>query len=101
MKAEILEVTACELNSYTSKEFYTFEVYEFENKFIMVPSETTNDWFFASRAEIEPCGNAVVEKIVGTGKFIHFTEEELQESIEGSLAEFGPRGLSFSSSSKN
>jgi hypothetical protein len=89
MKAKVLEVTARELNVEEQQEFYTFKAYEFQTGLIMIPSETTNDWFFARRKEIEPCGNAVTEKVEETGKFTEFTAEELKESIEGSASEFG------------
>lgn len=90
MKAKILIVYAQELNP--EEEFesrYSFKVYEFSNGAIMVPSNTSHDWFFCSRDEIEPCGNAVTENVEDTEEVVTFSLETLKDAIFGSIGEFG------------
>jgi hypothetical protein len=91
MKAQKLIVTARELNySETGeKDSYHFPVYEFENGLILVVGDTTNDWFFDSRDEIEPNGTAVTESVQETGEFSDWDKGDLIESIKASLNEFG------------
>ena len=68
---------------------YQFPVWEFENGAVLVPSSTTNDWFFNAREDIEPNGTAVVIATFDTEETQEFTKAELKESIEGSEREFG------------
>jgi hypothetical protein len=85
--AKILEVTACELNG--ESEPYTFSVMEFENGLIIVPSDTTQDWFFKDRESIEANGNDVVTGVIDTGEVSEWTPESLAISVKGSISEFG------------
>ena len=90
MEAKILIVHAQELNPEGEFEArYSFKVYEFPNGAIMVPSDTSHDWFFCSRDEIEPCGTAITESVEDTGETITFSLETLNDAISGSIGEFG------------
>lgn len=64
--AKVLKVTAQELTPYNESGEcveYVFNALEFCNGLVMVPSDTTNDWFFASSEDVEPGGMAVVTDI--------------------------------------
>jgi|LakMenEpi03Aug12_release.lakeMendotaPanAssembly.Ray.scaffolds.fasta_scaffold230410_3 hypothetical protein len=89
MKAQILTITASNINDHTEDSSYTFDVFEFENGLIQVPSVTCNDWFFDCRENIECCGNDIVREIVDTGKLIEISVSSLAETIEESQGEFG------------
>ena len=84
--AKKLEITAQELNHPDQQ--YTFVAYEFENGLILVPGDSTPDWFFNNRDEIQPSGNAVVDSIAEAGVEVTFTTEELQESLEAYVKEY-------------
>lgn len=87
MKAQVLTVFTRELNEEGSGS--SFEVYEFENGLILVPGESTNDWFFANRESIQASGNDVVDSVEESGRFVEFTPSELKTAVERSQAEFG------------
>ena len=70
-------------------ETYSFKAYEFANGAILIPGESTNDWFFDSRDEYEPNGTDVNESIEETGETTTFFTDKLAHSIEGSESEFG------------
>lgn len=86
IQAKVLLVTAKELNDDYQ---YNFKVYEFSNGLILVPGSTTNDWCFADRNEIEPCGTAVVTSIEETEEVEEWSSSDLLRSIQGSISEFG------------
>ena len=90
LTAKVLEV-ACEelVQGESSSPRYTFKAIEFWNGLILVQSDTTNDWFFGSRDEIDACGNAQVTGVVETGETEEWTSEEVLRSIQGSIREFG------------
>ena len=94
MNAQKLVVTANALNPELDEDAintgeYTFPVWEFENGVILVPSETTNDYFFNSREEIEANGLDVVVSVEATGEYIEWSIEEIDEAIAGYQDEFG------------
>lgn len=67
----------------------SYPVYEFENGLILVPSDTTNDWFFRSQNNIEGCGNDIYIKCHSTGKEISWTKKQLSQAWGNSVSEFG------------
>jgi hypothetical protein len=74
---------------------YSFSAYEFDNGAIMVPGETTADWFFSSRNEYEPNGLDINE-IIEDSQFNRtrdWSSEELIESIAKSVSEFGKEAI--------
>jgi hypothetical protein len=90
--AKILKVTAKDLDVVgdpSAPKPYTFNVYEFQNGLIMVKGESTNDWFFSSREEIEPNGMAEVLSVEETGETSIFPIDSLIKSMRGSIREFG------------
>jgi hypothetical protein len=90
LTAQVLTVTATPLNEEIEENGeYTFTVHEFSNGLILVPGDTTNDWFFGSRDEIEPCGTDRVIAVEDSGKRKVWTAAELLGSIQGSIREFG------------
>jgi hypothetical protein len=91
--AKILEVTACQ-NGFSPdgepiNDSYQFKVYEFSNGVIMVPGETTYDWFFVDRKNIQANGMDEVGDIEDTGKTVNFSDSQLTESIENSQGCWG------------
>lgn len=84
---KVLEVTAQELDEKGSQ--YTFEALELENGVILIPGESTNDWFFENRDSIEPSGTATTVSVEDSGETRIWTVKELKTSIEGSISEFG------------
>ena len=86
LQAKTLIVNCRELNDPYE---FNFKAYEFSNGLILVESNTTNDWFFANRDLIEPCGTAVVTSIEDGGTEMEFTTESLLKSIQGAISEFG------------
>ena len=66
-----------------------FEVWEFSNGAILVPGESTNDYFFNNLEEITPNGNDVVINIQSTEETADWSNNEIFESIKGSYREFG------------
>ena len=91
MKATKLIVTAQETDSATlsTSSTYNFPVWEFENGLILVPSDSTNDWFFESRDEIEANGLAEIVEVEETETTSDWSVEDLNDAIEGSQSEFG------------
>jgi hypothetical protein len=89
--AKVLEVEVEELNlGDNSQSEYTFNAYEFTNNgVVMVLGSTTNDYFFIDCDSIEANGNGVVIAVNETDRTVEFTVEQLAESIEGSVGEFG------------
>jgi hypothetical protein len=91
MKAKILEVIAVNPNENPGDgdSSYAFKVYEFSNGLIQVPCDTTHDYFFDSKENIQCNGTDVVKERLETGEFIDISVEMLEESIKGSEEEFG------------
>ena len=94
MNAKKLIVTAKALNPELDGNIvdageYTFPVWEFENGAILVPCESTNDYFFNSRNEIEANGNDIINSVEETDEEIQWTTEEIKEAITASESEFG------------
>lgn len=91
LTAKVLEVTAktCYDESHNDGEEYTFEVYEFDNGLILVPGESTNDWFFESSDDIQASGNDEIVSVNELSRTSDFTPKELLQSIQGSMREFG------------
>ena len=88
LTAKILTVHTAKLND-DNAAAGEFKVYEFDNGLILVPSASTNDWFFEDSDSIEACGNDVVTEIEDTGTTVTWTARELLESIQSSMKEFG------------
>lgn len=89
-EAKVIEVSVQELSRGDDSIFdYTFIAYEFPNGVVMVPGETTNDWFFEDRDSIEPNGNGVVTGVSESGRTVPFSAGELEHSIQCSISEFG------------
>jgi hypothetical protein len=87
--AKKLIVTAQEIGDCNPKySTYQFPVWEFSNGAILVPGETTNDWFFDGRNEIEPNGTAIVAEIEETDETNEFDVEDLKTTIKSSESEF-------------
>ena len=78
LKAQILDAHFYCLNDADSKSSYP--VYQFENGLIMVPSDSTADWFFASADAIQGCGDDQFENVEATENFVEFTPSELSRS---------------------
>jgi hypothetical protein len=88
--AKVIEVQVEELNQGDDTQSeYTFDAYEFTNGLVMVRGSTTNDYFFVDCDSIEACGNGVVIAVNETDRTVEFTVEQLAESIEESIGEFG------------
>ena len=85
IKAKKLYVTAEELNHPSQ---YTFDAFEFENGLILVPGDTTSDWFFEDRDSIEGGGSAAVIEIE-EGEEVLWSPGELLASVQGSIREWG------------
>jgi len=88
MRAIKLIVTAQDPNDQEDSA-YDFPVWEFESGLILVIGDYTNDWFFDCRNEIEANGLDQVIALTETEETSEWSLEALQESIKGSLAEFG------------
>jgi len=86
MESDILVVT---VQDYGKGSTYDFCAYEFGSGLILVSREETNDWFFNCREEIEANGLDQILYFTETEESTEWSLEELQESIKGSLAEFG------------
>ena len=67
----------------------SFNVLEFENGLILVPGESTNDWFFDDRDSIDACGGDIVTSVEETGETEEWTSEQLLRAIQESVKEFG------------
>ena len=93
MKATKLIVTAQEtsfdMEGAPISSLYDFTVFEFENGLILVPSDSTNDWFFENRDLIEANGCAEVLEVESTDTVIEWDLSDLAESIKGAQSEFG------------
>lgn len=50
-KVLIAVITVYDVESGETKEHHRYKIYEFPNGVILVPGETTNDWYFDSREE--------------------------------------------------
>jgi len=70
-------------------ETYAFPVYEFESGLVLVPGDGTDDWFFGCREDIQVVMITEVIGVEETSETLEWSLEALQESIKGSLAEFG------------
>ena len=68
---------------------YKFPVWEFENGLILVPSLSTNDYFFEDRESIEACGLAFVDSIEETEITDNWKSSYLLLTIQRSMREFG------------
>jgi hypothetical protein len=68
---------------------YTFPVWEFPNGAVLVPSDTTNDWWFQDRHKVEACGCDVILRIEETETQDIYTSKDIGSSIKGSISEFG------------
>lgn len=92
LTCKILRVTAiCPsfLNDPDSEFYqYSFIVKEFENGLILVPGDTTNDWFFENRSLIQANGGDILVSIEDIGEE-ELSTASLLESIQGSIKEFG------------
>lgn len=84
VNARIIEIT----NSDEDTE-YTFKAYEFTNGVILIPGESTSDWFFDSREDYQPNGTDSIVRINETDDSKQFSVEELTEIIRQSESEFG------------
>lgn len=89
LTAKVLAVQVKELGDGKNSEPYVFEALEFANGLILVEGESTNDWFFDSRSDIKPCGNAQVVDVQEVGRTEQWTSQELLKSVQGSIWEFG------------
>ena len=99
MKSIKLIVTATDYNKQYSADSYefpvelevshSFPVYELENGLIIVVSNDTNDWYYESREEIDANGNDFISDVTETDSIREWDLEDLRESIEASLKEFG------------
>lgn len=90
LTVKILEVEATRSNLYgETGNTYTFKAYEFSNGLILVPGETTNDWFFEDKESIEACGCDIIGSVEEIGETVNWTFEELLEAVRGSIEEFG------------
>lgn len=83
MLAKVIEIT----NEDQDTE-YTFKAYEFDNGVILIPGETSCDWFFDSREEYQPNGTDSLVGVTDTDDTKEFSIEELKEAIRGSESEF-------------
>ena len=90
--AKILRVI-CEETNVENPHAYSFDVYEFQNGTILVPSESTSDWFFQNRASIEACGTDNVTEVVETARTKMFSKKQLRAIIAGSQSEYGPSAI--------
>lgn len=68
---------------------YSFPVWELDGGAILVPSESTHDYFFRSRDDIEPNGTGFVSSIEETGETTVFSQETLKEILDDCIQEFG------------
>jgi hypothetical protein len=91
LTVKVLQVTAktpahdcCE-----SDQFFAFTTYEFPNGVCSVSYEHTNDGFFLDRDSIQGCGMDEIESVEETGKTFDWDTEDLKESVEASVNEFG------------
>jgi hypothetical protein len=57
-KVLIAIITVYDVESDETKEHHRYKIYEFPNGVILVPGETTNDWYFDSREEYNPGGSS-------------------------------------------
>jgi hypothetical protein len=71
-----------------TEEEISYFVYEFENGLILVPSESSYDYFFPSKDEIDG-GSDTFVSTKETGKEVNFSKKELNESWGNSVTEFG------------
>jgi hypothetical protein len=67
---------------------YSYPVYVFKNGLVLVPSDTTHDWFFRSEDEIEGCGDDWFTGVEDTDRTVEFTKKELADSWGNSVREF-------------
>lgn len=96
LKAKVLTVN-CRDDSDTpigeNSQHYSFEVLEFENGLILVPGDTTNDWFFEDREKIQASGLAYVTSVKEKNEMVEISAKALRESIQGSIREFGEKSV--------
>lgn len=72
-----------------TKESNDYQVLEFENGLILVEGETTPDWFFPGREEIEGNGDDIFMGAEETGETVDWEAIELVKSFGDSIAYFG------------
>lgn len=83
ISSKVIEIT----NSDEGVE-YTFKAFEFENGVVLIPGDTSCDWFFDSREKYQPNGLDKVVEITDTDDTKEFSIDELKEIIKGSESEF-------------
>ena len=86
LKAKVLDAHFYALNDEETK--CTYPVYQFENGLIMVPGESTADWFFSSASTIEGCGDDQLDRVEDTGNSVEFTPSELSNAWGNSVSCF-------------
>jgi hypothetical protein len=85
LKAKVLDA---HFSALTDETKCSYSVYQFENGLIMVPSDSTADWFFSSAGSIEGCGNDQLDRVEDTGNFVEFTPSELSRAWGDSVSTF-------------
>ena len=88
LTAKILTAYFVQTYDPVTDDIIDYPVWEFENGLILVPGESTADWFFRSSDEIEGCGGDLYQRVEDTGETIDFTAKELAQAWGSSLAEF-------------
>lgn len=88
-KALIAITTFYDVESGETKEHNRCKIYEFPNGVILVPGETTNDWYFDSKEEYNPGGSSDFDwHFEETDETEDWSVECLNDSILGYESEF-------------
>jgi len=68
---------------------YDFEGFELSTGEVMVPGESTNDCWYATRHDVQANGCATVIEITESEETRELSDAEIAESVSGSANEFG------------
>lgn len=95
LKARKIEIITTPLNKEHPDDniIWTMKGYEFENGVILIPCDTTNDFYYSSRSEVEVNATDYIVDILETDDYDTWTIEQLTESINRSKAEFGEESI--------
>jgi hypothetical protein len=87
--AKKIEVFTIDGNFHPDNKEISFIAYKFSNGLILVPGDTTSDWFFPNEESIQACGNDVLVRVEDLGINFEWEKEELLLSFLNSVEEFG------------
>lgn len=87
LTAKVMIANFTDLNDVTYTNSYPVHV--FDNGLVLVPAQSTNDYFFDSLDNIEGCGHDVLKSLANNQEIATYSNLELGKIWGNSCSEFG------------